>query len=171
MGRFCVVSVYVPGPKTSASLPSFTKTAVCPSRTISFAPFLISCARTGKRQTRMSWLSSNHSMISMNWVVMRSQMAPMLSRFYTNDPTQVNLQHGKRAHEMVTETVEFGSRKGRSPLTFVLLVPGDGEPKRVPIEGTLLVGKHPSNDVVIGTTGISRYHLEIRAESDRVLVR
>jgi DNA-binding NtrC family response regulator len=72
---------------------------------------------------------------------------------------------------MVTETIEFGSRKGRSPLTFVLLVPGSPEPQRVPIEGTLLVGKHPSNDVVIDTTGISRYHLEIRAEADRVLVR
>src|SRR5687767_1417027 len=72
---------------------------------------------------------------------------------------------------MVTETVEFGSRKGRSPLMFVLVVPGSTGPARVPIEGTLLVGKHPSNDVVIETTGISRYHLEIRAEADRVLVR
>ena len=31
-----------PGVKTSASWPSFTKTAVCPSRTMSFALFLIS---------------------------------------------------------------------------------------------------------------------------------
>jgi DNA-binding NtrC family response regulator len=71
---------------------------------------------------------------------------------------------------MVTETIEFGGKKAR-PLQFVLVVPSEGAPKRVPIEGTLLVGKHPSNDVVIETTGISRYHLEIRAESDRVLVR
>lgn len=72
---------------------------------------------------------------------------------------------------MVTETIEFGSKKGRSPLTFVLVVPGEEDTRRVPIEGTLLVGKHPSNDVVIETTGISRYHLELRAEAERVLVR
>ncbi len=72
---------------------------------------------------------------------------------------------------MVTETVEFGARKGRSPLTFVLVVPDADEPRRIPIDGTLLVGKHPSNDVVIETTGISRYHLEVRAEAERVLVR
>ena len=33
-------SVYVPGRKTSPSWPSCTKSATCPSRTISFAPFL-----------------------------------------------------------------------------------------------------------------------------------
>ncbi|MBK6690259.1 MAG: sigma 54-interacting transcriptional regulator [Deltaproteobacteria bacterium] len=71
----------------------------------------------------------------------------------------------------MTETVELGGLKGQGPLPFILLVPRATGPERVPIEGTLLVGKHPSNDVVIDDTGISRYHLEIRAEPDRVLVR
>ncbi len=39
---FWVVSVYVPGTNTSAIVPSLTKTAVCPSRTMSLAPILIS---------------------------------------------------------------------------------------------------------------------------------
>jgi hypothetical protein len=42
IGMFCVVSSCVPGLYTSASLPSFTKAAICPSRTTSFAPYLIS---------------------------------------------------------------------------------------------------------------------------------
>ncbi len=42
IGMFFVCSVYVPGGKTSAICPSLTKTAVCDSRTISFAPILIS---------------------------------------------------------------------------------------------------------------------------------
>ena len=42
IGRFCVVSLYVPGLNTSASWPSFTKTAIWPSRTTSLAPYLIS---------------------------------------------------------------------------------------------------------------------------------
>jgi DNA-binding NtrC family response regulator len=57
------------------------------------------------------------------------------------------------------------------PLPFVLVVPREAGAERVPIEGTLLVGKHPSNDVVIEGTGVSRYHLELRAEPDRVLVK
>ena len=39
---FCVVSSCVPGLNTSASLPSLMKTATWPSRTTSFAPYLIS---------------------------------------------------------------------------------------------------------------------------------
>ena len=42
MGMFWVVSSYVPGLYTSASLPSFTKAAIWPSRTTSLAPYLIS---------------------------------------------------------------------------------------------------------------------------------
>ncbi len=71
----------------------------------------------------------------------------------------------------MTETVEFGAVRRRNPLKFVLLIPRDEGPERVAIDGTLLVGKHPDNDVVIRAQGVSRYHLELRAESDRVLVR
>lgn len=71
----------------------------------------------------------------------------------------------------MTETVEFGAVRRRNPLRFVLVVPRDAGAERVPIDGTLLVGKHPDNDVVIQAQGVSRYHLELRAESDRVLVR
>jgi two-component system, NtrC family, response regulator GlrR len=72
----------------------------------------------------------------------------------------------------VTETIEFGSTpRGRGFLPFVLVLEREDGPKRYPIEGTLLVGKHPENDVVIEAPGVSRYHLELRAEPDRVLVR
>jgi DNA-binding NtrC family response regulator len=72
----------------------------------------------------------------------------------------------------VTETIEFGAaQRGRGFLPFVLVVESEGGPRRYPIEGTLLVGKHPENDVVIDAAGVSRYHLEFRAEPDRVLVR
>jgi DNA-binding NtrC family response regulator len=71
----------------------------------------------------------------------------------------------------VTETVELGAGGGRRPLSFLLVVPREEGHERVPIDGTLLVGKHPDNDVVIETTGVSRYHLEIRAEAQRVLIR
>ncbi len=71
----------------------------------------------------------------------------------------------------MTETVEFGGA-GRGPgLSFVLVVQKDDALLRFPIEGTLLVGKHPSNDVVLESSSVSRYHLEIRAEADRVLVK
>lgn len=33
------------------------------------------------------------------------------------------------------------------------------------------MGKHPSNDVVLDGQGVSRYHLELRAEPNRVLVK
>jgi len=56
-------------------------------------------------------------------------------------------------------------------LRFVLVVPREGGPERVPVDGTLLIGKHPDNDVVIDAQGVSRYHLELRAEHERVLVR
>ena len=71
----------------------------------------------------------------------------------------------------VTETVELGASGKRGPLRFLLVVPRDGGPERVAIDGTLLVGKHGENDVVIDATGVSRYHLEIRAEAQRVLIR
>ena len=48
-GVLAVVRRYRPGRKTSAIFPSFTKTAACPSRTVSDAPFLISFPCTGKR--------------------------------------------------------------------------------------------------------------------------
>lgn len=71
----------------------------------------------------------------------------------------------------VTETVEFGAARRRNPLRFVLVVSQDDGVRRIPVEGTLLVGKHGDNDVVIDQPGVSRYHLELRAEPDRVLVR
>ena len=66
IGRFCVSSVYVPGVKTSAIVPSLTNTATWPSRTISLAPILISFSWRGKRQTIVSRLSSVHSMMSIS---------------------------------------------------------------------------------------------------------
>jgi DNA-binding NtrC family response regulator len=72
----------------------------------------------------------------------------------------------------VTETVEFGAqRRARGFLQFVLVVHTEKGVERHPIEGTLLVGKHPDNDVVLNAQGVSRYHLEFRGEPDRVLVR
>lgn len=71
----------------------------------------------------------------------------------------------------MTETLDFGAlpRRGQA-LAFVLVVHGpDGG--RYPIDGTILVGKHPENDVVIDAPGVSRYHLEVRAEADTVVVR
>ncbi|CPU67468.1 Uncharacterised protein [Mycobacteroides abscessus] len=67
IGRFLVSSVYVPGPNTSASRPSLTKTALCPSRTTSFAWFLISLPWRGKRQMIVSRLSSRNSTMSISW--------------------------------------------------------------------------------------------------------
>ena len=46
----CVVSLYMPGPNTSATLPSLTNTAICDSRTVSEAPYWISMSAIGKRQ-------------------------------------------------------------------------------------------------------------------------
>ena len=42
IGKLLVSRVYIPGPFTSASFPSLTNAAACPSRTTSLAPFLIS---------------------------------------------------------------------------------------------------------------------------------
>jgi hypothetical protein len=53
MGTFCVESVCVPGPKTSAALPSLTSTAAWPGRQMSFAPFLTSWSSSGKRHTKV----------------------------------------------------------------------------------------------------------------------
>jgi hypothetical protein len=41
-GRVWVVSLWVPGPNTSAMMPSLTNTATCDSRTFRMAPFWIS---------------------------------------------------------------------------------------------------------------------------------
>lgn len=71
----------------------------------------------------------------------------------------------------MTETIELGATRGRPRFTFVLVVRRGDAPTRHPIDGTLLVGKQPENDVVIDAPGVSRYHLELRAEPDRVLVR
>ena len=71
----------------------------------------------------------------------------------------------------MTETVELGASTRRTALAFVLVVPRAAGPERVPVDGTLLVGKHPDNDVVLDAPGVSRYHLELRAEPDRVVVR
>jgi hypothetical protein len=49
IGMFWVLRVCSPGPNTSAICPSFTKMAACPSRTVSFAPILISLLFTGNR--------------------------------------------------------------------------------------------------------------------------
>ena len=69
----------------------------------------------------------------------------------------------------VTETLEVRASPGR--LRFALVAPVTDGVRRIPIDGTLLVGKHPSNDVVIESQGVSRYHLELRAEAACVLVR
>jgi pSer/pThr/pTyr-binding forkhead associated (FHA) protein len=64
----------------------------------------------------------------------------------------------------VTDTVELGaSQRGRGHLLFVLVVQTDKGVERHPIKGTLLVGKHHENDVVLSAPGVSRYHLEVRA--------
>src|SRR6185312_5734831 len=63
--------------KTSASAPSFTKAAACPSRTMSLAPYLISLSARGKRQTMVSRESSSHWMMSMSSFLSLSKM-PMM---------------------------------------------------------------------------------------------
>ncbi len=69
----------------------------------------------------------------------------------------------------VTETLEVHASRGR--LRFALVAPAPDGVQRIPIVDTLLVGKHPSNDVVLESQGVSRYHLELRAEPTCVLVR
>src|SRR5690606_28285444 len=66
IGMFRVCRVNVPGGNASAICPSLTKTATWDSRTISFAPILISLSCLGKRHTMVSRLSSSHSMMSTN---------------------------------------------------------------------------------------------------------
>ena len=70
----------------------------------------------------------------------------------------------------MTETVEVGG-SGPPHRRFVLVVMRPDGAERVAIDGTLLVGKHPENDVVIDAPGVSRYHLELRAERDAVRVK
>jgi hypothetical protein len=71
-----VASVYVPGCwNTSASAPSRTNAAAWLSRTISFAPFLISFSYRGNRQTIVSRVSSSHSMMSISSPVSLSHKA------------------------------------------------------------------------------------------------
>jgi DNA-binding NtrC family response regulator len=72
----------------------------------------------------------------------------------------------------VTETLDFGAlpRRGGA-LAFVLVVRDPSGTRRHPIDGTVLVGKNPENDVVLEATGVSRYHLELRAETDAVVIR
>ena len=69
----------------------------------------------------------------------------------------------------VTETLEVHAARRR--LRFALVAPGPEGVRRFSIDGTLLVGAHPSNDVIVQTQGVSRYHLELRAEPTCVLVR
>src|SRR6185369_6520471 len=68
----CVVSLYMPGPNTSATLPSLTNTAICDSRTVREAPYWISRSRIGKRQASVPSPSSVHWMMSMNCFLMKS---------------------------------------------------------------------------------------------------
>jgi two-component system response regulator GlrR len=57
------------------------------------------------------------------------------------------------------------------PLAFVLVVPGPRGPERHPLQGTLALGKAGDNHVVVDAPGVSRYHVELRAEPGAVLVR
>ncbi|MOA39437.1 hypothetical protein D3C78_1612190 [compost metagenome] len=65
----------MPGPNTSATLPSLMKTAICDSRTVSDAPYWISSSAMGKRQAIVSPSSSVHWMMSMNCFLMKSVIA------------------------------------------------------------------------------------------------
>src|SRR5258706_4400931 len=78
IGMFCVVSVYMPGLYTSASWPSLMNTAICPSRTVSLAPYLISLFIRSKRYTRALVESSSHSTISINSPVSFFQRSTMV---------------------------------------------------------------------------------------------
>ena len=66
IGMLLVWSSYRPGVNTSASCPSLMKTAACPSRTVSLAPYLIALSRRSNRHTMVSRVSSSHEMTSMN---------------------------------------------------------------------------------------------------------
>ena len=72
MGSVCVVSLWVPGPNTSAIWPSLTNIASCDSRTTSAAPFWISMSCIGKRQASVPSPLSVHWMMSMNCFLMKS---------------------------------------------------------------------------------------------------
>ena len=69
--------------------------------------------------------------------------------------------------------MDFGAMRERdgAPLSFVLIVQKEAGPERHAIEGTVLLGKHPENDVVIDATGVSPYHLEVCAQANAVLIR
>src|SRR5690349_12401621 len=70
-----VVSVYFPGPNVTPNSPRYTNCAVCDSRTMSCAPFLISLSSSGNRNDSVSRESSVHSMMSMNCFFRKSMMA------------------------------------------------------------------------------------------------
>ena len=71
-GSVCVVSLYMPGPNTSATLPSLTNTAIWLSRTVSDAPYWISFSAIGKRQASTPSPCSVHCRMSMNCFLMKS---------------------------------------------------------------------------------------------------
>src|SRR5205085_5160884 len=71
-GMVCVVSLYIPGPNTSATLPSLTNIAICDSRTVSDAPYWISMSCIGYRQASVPSPVSVHCRMSMNCFLMKS---------------------------------------------------------------------------------------------------
>src|SRR6478736_1043934 len=71
-GMLSVVSMCLPGANKSPNCPRYTNWTICDSRTMSWAPRLISLSSSGKRYDSVSRESSVHSMISMNWLLMKS---------------------------------------------------------------------------------------------------
>jgi hypothetical protein len=69
----------VPGPNTSATLPSLTNTAICDSRTVSEPPFWISMSAIGNRQASVPSPVSVHWMMSMNCFLMKSIRAMVVA--------------------------------------------------------------------------------------------
>ena len=69
--------------------------------------------------------------------------------------------------------MDFGAMRSREggPLSFSLIVHRETGTERHRIEGTVLVGKHAENDIVIDANGVSRYHLELHAEPSAVLIK
>jgi transcriptional regulator with GAF, ATPase, and Fis domain len=59
----------------------------------------------------------------------------------------------------------------RERVARVVVMSGDDRGKEVTLDGTLLVGSHENNDLVLSDPTVSRYHLEIRLLSDGILVR
>lgn len=83
-GNVSVLSVYRPGPKTSAIRPSFTKAAICDSRTVSDAPLWISRSSIRYRSASVPSPGSVHSMTSMNclWRNLPNPTAELPNRMY-----------------------------------------------------------------------------------------